>query len=143
MIIYNLNLNLRSETKLAFVVEAVGDFVAYDHPDTPVVHGLGRVLAVEERLQDARRKYNMVPVRVVEGVYHGWILIPPSSYNNSCVCICTYIVSAYLNKIVPSTTFNMLRLRSGISRCISRVPVLLPTYTSIGKRNAGVVTMSH
>ena len=39
------------------VVEAVGDLVSDDDPDAAVVHGLGEVLVVEGRLQDARREH--------------------------------------------------------------------------------------
>ena len=41
----------------ALVVEAVGDLVADHHADAAVVQRLGKVLRVEQRLQDTRWKH--------------------------------------------------------------------------------------
>lgn len=41
----------------SLVVEAVGDLVANDHADAPVIQGLGEVLAIKKRLQNASGKY--------------------------------------------------------------------------------------
>lgn len=61
-------------TEFTFIVETVGDLVADNHANTAVIQRLGEVLAVEKRLQNARRKHYetktvKTPLREMEWSY--------------------------------------------------------------------------
>uniref|UniRef100_A0A0E9R5L2 Uncharacterized protein n=1 Tax=Anguilla anguilla TaxID=7936 RepID=A0A0E9R5L2_ANGAN len=45
-------------------------FMAYDHADATIVERLGLPFAKERRLQDTSRKYYLVSVGGIEGIYN-------------------------------------------------------------------------